>query len=786
MSRRNVELFSEESIKEIIAQGRSSTGSKSVPADTISFSTQREWAKAITESFIGRNRKSLEIATRALEVYPTDERFLLLAAFAAVLEEKPDISLRYLKRLTKWCFAGESAWACEAIALAQSGQWPIAKNLVEKYDLSRIPSYFLFPPGISAQWGQGWLRCIRQWKPQTAERKKTKKPSGKLSSKRIRASLDTAAARPAASAEAPSVNLEPLPSFAPCVSISYTMPDFKQYAIFNRTESDSVEDFLLRNDFSRMSLLKGFDELLCIPNLHGVDHYWYQVETVRKVLKQFRGRAMLSDEVGLGKTIEAGMVLKEYLLRGMAERVLILTPASLVGQWHEEMTTKFDIEFITSHDPLLRRDPSAFWSGTRIIASIAAARLNKNLDLLIREPFDLVIVDEAHHLKSRTSRNWKLVDALKKRFLLLLSATPVENNLVELYNLLTLLKPGLFKTEKEFRSSYMKPHQPRVPVNRERLQDLMRDVMIRNTRALVDVHLPPRQTLTFRVDPLHEEHTCYQELSRLIRNMRQEGTTRHRLALHHLLQAAGSSPSAASAALDRFLKNELSDEWHRLRDRYAEALTSSKIQTLFQLLERNPTEKKMVFVRFMETLNLLDRLLRENGVPFARFDGQMSGPQKDRAIELFRKDAVILLCTESGGEGQNVQFCNTLINFDLHWNPQVIEQRIGRVHRIGQEREVFIFNLAAKDTIEDKVLTILDEKINMFELVVGEIQSILGEMEENRDFTELVFSAWVEETEAHREQAFENLGNMLMRARQQYDRMKAYDDELFGEEFEVV
>ncbi|MGH9429767.1 MAG: SNF2-related protein, partial [Terriglobia bacterium] len=167
------------------------------------------------------------------------------------------------------------------------------------------------------------------------------------------------------------------------------------------------------------------------------EEYWYQVETARKVLKQFRGRVLLADEVGLGKTIEAGMVLKDYMLRGMAERVLVLTPATMVGQWLEEMETKFDIRFASSYDNLLRRDPKAFWSQPRVIASIAAARRAEQFEMLRQQVYDLVIVDEAHHLKNRATNNWKLVDALQKRFLLLLSATPVQNSLVELYNLLT-------------------------------------------------------------------------------------------------------------------------------------------------------------------------------------------------------------------------------------------------------------------------------------------------------------------------------------------------------------
>jgi superfamily II DNA/RNA helicase len=161
----------------------------------------------------------------------------------------------------------------------------------------------------------------------------------------------------------------------------------------------------------------------------------------------------------------------------------------------------------------------------------------------------------------------------------------------------------------------------------------------------------------------------------------------------------------------------------------------------------------------------------------------MSGPEKDAAVERFRDEAPLLLCTESGGEGRNLQFCNTLINFDLPWNPMSIEQRIGRLHRIGQTREVFVFNLVARHTLEEYVLRVLDEKINMFELVVGEIDAILGEMEDEQEFAEMVFSTWVETTEQERAGAFEELGERMVKARRQYEEVKSLDEKLFGDDF---
>src|SRR5262249_9835478 len=156
--------------------------------------------------------------------------------------------------------------------------------------------------------------------------------------------------------------------------------------------------------------------------------------------------------------------------------------------------------FATTYDSLVRDDPESFWSQERVVASIATARRREHSERLAARQFDLIIVDEAHHLRDRSSQSWKLVDSLNKRFLLLLSATPGQTSRVQLYNLLTLLKPGIFKTLKEFRSAYMTPGKPRQPANSDSLRALMRGAMIRNTRAVVALKLPQRHATTIKVD----------------------------------------------------------------------------------------------------------------------------------------------------------------------------------------------------------------------------------------------------------------------------------------------
>ena len=749
--------------------------------------TPEDWVDEIDARLYDSRDRPLECALRALESYPDDGMVLEYAAFAALVEGRPDLALRFLKKLARFYHPLPSTVACQALGLAQQGKWPLAQSLMEKLEIRRETHGMFFPEGLDRRWIERWLAAIHNWRPRVESgRKAHKYPHAEKTGPTAVGGDNAGASSKTAAAEKSDIAVPPLPAFPAQIPIRFEMPHPSEYDLLNRNWNASAEDFILRLDLAHVSLFRSYDELLCLPQLNGVDHYWYQVETARKVLKQFRGRVLLADEVGLGKTIEAGMILKEYILRGMVRRVLILTPASLVGQWREEMETKFGLEFITSHDSLIRRDAADFWSRPRIIASISAARRDPHFELLSRQQFDLVIVDEAQHLKNRTSKNYKVVDGLNKRFLLLLSATPVQNNLIEIYNLLTLLKPGIFKTEKEFRSIYVTPGKPRVPANRDKLQSLMRDAMIRNTRALVDVRLPSRHAVTVKVDPSPEERECYETLSRLLRSLPPDWVTQHHLALHHLLETAGSSPRAVQAALGRFLKADPAGAWRELLDRYSTLERGAKTETLLLLLERNPSEKKIVFVRFRETLHLVSDVCRSRGIPFAVFEGGMTGPEKDAAIESFRESVPLLLSTESGGEGRNIQFCNTMINFDLPWNPQLIEQRIGRIHRIGQKREVFVFNLVMRNTVEEHVLRILDEKINMFELVVGEIQSILGEIEEDRGFSSLVFSAWIAQTEETRQEAFDRLTDQLLAAKRDYESAQALDDEIFGEEFEVV
>ncbi len=174
------------------------------------------------------------------------------------------------------------------------------------------------------------------------------------------------------------------------------------------------------------------------------------------------GRALLSDEVGLGKTIEAGLVLKEWLTRGMVKNFLVLTVPSLVDQWEEELSDKFNLTTVTTNHAAARMDTAEFWRGNAgIVASLHTLKQPAQLEIARTVHWDLVIVDEAHYLRNRESQAWQAVNALPRQFLLLLTATPVQNSIEDLYNLVTLLQPGQLPTPKEFRARFIDPKRPR-------------------------------------------------------------------------------------------------------------------------------------------------------------------------------------------------------------------------------------------------------------------------------------------------------------------------------------
>ncbi len=570
----------------------------------------------------------------------------------------------------------------------------------------------------------------------------------------------------------------------------------------------SRDAYQLQLQAARMLLLAGFEELACLDSLN-FEPFAYQVRAARAVLRRFRGRGLLCDEVGLGKTIEAGLVLKEYLMRQMVRRVLILTPPALVEQWREELESKFRLTgFVTNTDLQFRElGPEAWTVFPRVIASLATARRAEHRAVITDQVYDLVVVDEAHHLKNRSTVSWKMVNSLKKKYILLLTATPVQNDLEELYNLITILKPGQLKTPRQFRSQFVVQGDPRLPKNRGRLRELLADVMVRHSRSQVAVQLPPRRAQTVRLSLGEEGRALYDDVSAFVRSHMAGGSQQgkgaenggraplvgaHRFTLRTIQREIGSSPLAARPTLLKMAEHAAlapyREELLDLAERAAGIQEWSKGAALEKLLRADVAadEKVIIFTHFLATLDLLAERLEEMGVDFVLYHGGLTAQAKNEVIRRFEREARVLLSTEAAGEGRNLQFCRTMLNFDLPWNPMRIEQRVGRIHRVGQTRPVQILNLVAEGTVEDYILDVLDRKLNMFELVIGEMDMILGQLGDERDFEKIVMELWTQSPDsAAAGAAFERLGDALAQARESVRHTQEYDDALFGDDFDA-
>jgi ATP-dependent helicase HepA len=582
----------------------------------------------------------------------------------------------------------------------------------------------------------------------------------------------------------------------------------------------------------------------------------HQVSVVHRVITSYPHRFLLCDEVGLGKTIEAGMILKELRARDAAGRCLVIAPPNLVRQWQFELKSKFNETFSIINSDTVRYlqssqglDSNPFEVYDSVIVSSSWVTGTKWAQLAADTSWDMVIVDEAHHARVRISGNrreetrlYKVVrklaspDAFSKRAALFLTATPMQLDSGELYSLVELLDPALFPTVENFerhrtevrglsrlvheltQHGFPLPgEEPTAVVERvaswldlndaeagRRLRagsgsiahvceelsarHLLSEVLIRNRKKIVGGFMP-RQAHRWEVQLSPEERRALEAVESFVRGgyARAERTNDQAVGFvmvifqklmassiralrtsldgrRERLELRASSPSlnkrtvAAMADFeegleeDEFVAALLSEiavadveeaaELKRLVEMLDAVPTDSKADTLVAQLQRleqhDRAAKVLLFTQFRETQEYLRRRVEAIGWDVRLFHGQMKPDAKDAAVEDFRTSSTpsILLSTESGGEGRNFQFCHLLVNYDLPWNPMRVEQRIGRVDRIGQTDIVQVFNFWVRGTVEERVLNVLERRINVFEETVGGLDPILGDTE--RDLTKIL------------------------------------------------
>jgi SNF2 family DNA or RNA helicase len=568
--------------------------------------------------------------------------------------------------------------------------------------------------------------------------------------------------------------------------------------------SSSLEWAELRRDAERIALAPGFDRLITL-DANTIKELPHQIEVARTVLRHMGGRAILADEVGLGKTIEAGIILKELTVRGLARRVLILTPASLVTQWQGELESKFFERFDTP------TEPEDWRRVTKAIISYDRAIGERHAKPILRQRWDLVIIDEAHKVKNHAAARYKFIQKIDRNYLLLLTATPLQNDLRELYNLVTLLRPGQLGTWDTFRRQHISPGNKRKPRNVEALKELTSRVMVRTRRASVALalELPPRRPVHPPITLTPAEATLYRDTAAFLRELYREGFVmpseeevaedrRRRkkrtgkgilqLELMRLSQRLCSSSVALADSLERLSQGELITPEYRMRARELAAdasrvTTHAKLEQLGRVLAED-ADRLIVYSEHLPTLQLIASCVRHHGRTPIVYSGALNMTERAKKLAAFKDDPhAVLVATRAGTEGLNLQFCNRLVNYELPWNPMVIEQRIGRIHRIGQTREAHIINFAAQGTVEAHVLQLLDQKIKLFELVIGELDVILGEFGGADTLEEQLAEAWLS---AESDEAFdarvEAIGEEIVASREAGKKQETLNSNVAAED----
>jgi SNF2 family DNA or RNA helicase len=476
-----------------------------------------------------------------------------------------------------------------------------------------------------------------------------------------------------------------------------------------------VEKHLVIPDF------EGLQAPSHLPHLTPLPH---QLETAKQVIENMNGKAILADEVGLGKTIEAGLILKEYMIRGLVKKVLILVPASLVTQWAIELNSKFFIPAITQRK-------SYVWDQCDVVvSSIDTAKRSPHREIIYEQNYDLIIIDEAHKLKNNKTKNYEFVQSLKKKFCLLLTATPIQNRIEEIFNLVSLLKPGHLGSETAFYEKYKR--DSRFLNDDEHLKELVNKVMIRNRRVDTGIEWTKRQVETIPIEFTKQEKELYESINEL--KSESDWMQTSAFSVMTLKREACSSREAVFYTLKNMLRKKVDpsrafeEQIQDLIKKVEAVQKNSKAEKTLELIQK-VNDKVIVFTEYRATQLYLQWFLKQHGISSVPFRGGFKRGKKDWMRELFQKHAQVLIATEAGGEGINLQFCNHIINFDLPWNPMRLEQRIGRIHRFGQEKDVMIYNFAIKNTIEEHILKLLYEKIELFEGVIGELDDILTKLE---------------------------------------------------------
>jgi superfamily II DNA or RNA helicase len=562
------------------------------------------------------------------------------------------------------------------------------------------------------------------------------------------------------------------------------------------------------------------DHLLLAPIQSSVVPLPHQLYALNRAMSRDRIRYLLADEVGLGKTIEAGLILRELKLRGMARRILVVAPKGLVRQWQAEMQTHFGEKFqyidpaelaafrqwrvnasgdednlwrvhdqvICSLDSVKPLEGRRGWSTEKL-----AAYNRERFEDVISASWDLVIIDESHRLGGSTEQvaRYKLGAALAEAapYLLLLSATPHQGKTDQFLRLMQLIDRESFPGESSVTQERVRPFvirtEKRLSIDADG-EPLFKPRMTRLQAVAWQSHHGAQQRLYEAVTD-YVRHGYNQALASkqrhigflmiLMQRLVTSSTAAIRVTLERRMAALDVPQPQASLFEPGFEQGE-PEEWAELDGqaqvdlvvlgrmdtldaiareksevemlldlaRETEATgTDAKAEALLELIyklqqeENDALLKVLIFTEFVPTQAMLAGFLESRGFSVALLNGAMDLDARGKAQQTFAQDTRILISTDAGGEGLNLQFCHVIVNFDMPWNPMKIEQRIGRVDRIGQRHVVRAINFVLEDTVEHRVRLVLEEKLQIIarEFGVDKASDVMDSVESEPMFDEL-------------------------------------------------
>lgn len=563
----------------------------------------------------------------------------------------------------------------------------------------------------------------------------------------------------------------------------------------------------------------------------------HQLHVLNRAMSNKNVRYILADEVGLGKTIEAGLIIKELKTRGLVKRVLVVCPTGLVTQWSAEMKEKFHEKFqviLPSDYDAIRRitdNEDVYGQFDQVISPMDSIKplekhagwtveqveaYNKErIYSIIDSGWDLIIIDEAHRVAGSSGEvaRYKLGYLLSQAspYLLLLTATPHNGKTDPFLRLVRLLDENAFPNAKSIVKEQVAPFLIRTE-KREAI-DNNGNLLFKNRNThLVELTWDSRHSLQ---RDLYEEvsHYVSETYDKALRNRKKNMCL---IFLLIIMQRMITSSTAAikqslSRRLDVLLRQatklanlseeelseldiedgsedaleaislDMNDEIQQLQFiletakqaelQYPDVKIAELTDILDQLLAEDPNQKIIIFTEFVATQEYLKNILTKKGYTVSILNGQMSIDERNDALKEFREKCSIFISTDAGGEGLNLQFSNIIINYDLPWNPMKIEQRCGRVDRIGQKRDVEIYNFIVKDTVENRVREVLEEKLSVIlkEMGVDKYSDVLDSEAAEVDYTDVYMHSI-----AHPHNIERNLYPVESEMKQQVENAKKY------------